>query len=108
MVAGPLEAAVPSEPRVIVCCPSRSLRKPGGSSRRTENERSRSQMEHTPQTHQGLEPDTQTGQGLSVPRYFTTPGEHPFDAIEWELRDARIAHGDKVSFEQREVEFPRT
>jgi ribonucleoside-diphosphate reductase alpha chain len=63
-------------------------------------------MEHKPRTHETLEPDTRAGQGLSVRRYFTTPGEHPFDAIEWELRDARIGHGDKVSFEQREVEFP--
>ena len=33
---------------------------------------------------------------------------HPFDAVEWERRDARIGHGDKVSFEQRDVEFPKT
>ena len=65
-------------------------------------------MEPKPQTHETLEPDTRAGQGLSVRRYFTTPGEHPFDAIEWELRDARIGHGDKVSFEQREVEFPNS
>jgi ribonucleoside-diphosphate reductase alpha chain len=48
----------------------------------------------------------ETGQGLTVRRLFTTPEEHPFDAVEWELRDARIGHGDKVSFEQRDVEFP--
>src|SRR5947199_10714503 len=63
-------------------------------------------MEHTPQTP--LNPDAQAEQGLSVRRYFTTPGEHPFDAIEWETRDARIGHGEKVSFEQREVEFPKS
>jgi ribonucleoside-diphosphate reductase alpha chain len=45
--------------------------------------------------------------GLTIRRRFTTPGRHPFDAVEWELRDARIGHGDKVSFEQREVEFPK-
>ncbi|MGH2893923.1 MAG: vitamin B12-dependent ribonucleotide reductase, partial [Solirubrobacteraceae bacterium] len=45
--------------------------------------------------------------GLSVRRYFTTPQTHPFDAVEWERRDARIGHGDKVSFEQRDVEFPK-
>ncbi len=33
---------------------------------------------------------------------------HPFDTVEWELRDARIGHGDKVAFEQRGVEFPKT
>ena len=63
-------------------------------------------MEHTPQTP--LNPETKAGEGLSVRRYFTTPGEHPFDAVEWEKRDARIGHGDKISFEQREVEFPKT
>src|SRR5208282_2207278 len=30
----------------------------------------------------------------------------PFDAVEWELRDARIGHGDRVAFEQKDVEFP--
>ena len=44
--------------------------------------------------------------GLTVPRRFTSVGEHPFDAIEWERRDARIGQGDKVAFEQTEVEFP--
>ena len=63
-------------------------------------------MEHIPQTQ--LEPEVRTGEGLSVRRYFTAPGEHPFDAVEWELRDARIGHGDKVSFEQRDVEFPKS
>jgi ribonucleoside-diphosphate reductase alpha chain len=62
-------------------------------------------MEQTPQT-----PSTaasEKGERLSIRRRFTTPGEHPFDAVEWELRDARIGHGDKVSFEQRDVEFPK-
>jgi ribonucleoside-diphosphate reductase alpha chain len=63
-------------------------------------------MEHISQTPRS--PDATTGQGLSIRRYFTTAGEHPFDAVEWELRDARIGHGDKVSFEQREVEFPKS
>ncbi len=49
-----------------------------------------------------------TGEALTVRRLFTTPEVHPFDAVEWELRDARIGHGDKVSFEQRDVEFPTT
>src|SRR5438270_13504775 len=46
--------------------------------------------------------------GLSIRRYFTTPGEDPLDSVEWGLRDARIGHADKVSFEQRDVEFPKT
>jgi ribonucleoside-diphosphate reductase alpha chain len=45
---------------------------------------------------------------LSVERVFTTPGVHPFEAVEWELRDARIAHGDRVAFEQLAVEFPKS
>jgi len=43
---------------------------------------------------------------LKLRRVFTTPGVHPFDTVEWELRDARIGHGDQVAFEQRDVEFP--
>jgi ribonucleoside-diphosphate reductase alpha chain len=43
---------------------------------------------------------------LSLRRVFTTPGVHPFDTVEWELRDARIGHGDHVVFEQCDVEFP--
>src|ERR1700733_14105053 len=63
-------------------------------------------MDQIPQSQ--LESEVRTGQGLSVRRYFTMPGEHPFDGVEWELRDARIGHGDKVSFEQRDVEFPKS
>src|SRR5438093_8128870 len=63
-------------------------------------------MDTTPQTPlmEGLEPGT----GLSVQRYFSTRGVHPFETVEWERRDARIGHGDKVTFEQRDVEFPKT
>ncbi|MGI8412836.1 MAG: hypothetical protein ACR2QA_10175, partial [Solirubrobacteraceae bacterium] len=65
-------------------------------------------MEHTPQAQmtpgeQRHEPDG----GLSIRRRFTTSTEHPFDAVEWELRDAHIGHGGQVSFEQRGVEFPK-
>jgi ribonucleoside-diphosphate reductase alpha chain len=63
-------------------------------------------MDHTPQTQ--LNHHVSTGEGLSIRRYFTMPGEHPYDAVEWELRDARIGHGDKVSFEQPGVEFPKS
>ncbi len=63
-------------------------------------------MEHMPQTQ--LTPDAPTGEGLSIRRYFTTPGEHPFESVEWEIRDARIGHGDKISFEQTGVEFPKS
>ncbi|OLE38363.1 MAG: ribonucleoside-diphosphate reductase, adenosylcobalamin-dependent [Actinobacteria bacterium 13_1_20CM_3_68_9] len=53
--------------------------------------------------------EAKTGkEGLSVERRFTTPGVHPFDEIEWELRDAVIGDPASPAFEQREVEFPKT
>ncbi|HWF53271.1 MAG TPA: LAGLIDADG family homing endonuclease [Solirubrobacteraceae bacterium] len=63
-------------------------------------------MEQTPQTQ--FDQDSQAGLGLSISRRFTTEGTHPFDDVEWEIRDARIAHGERVSFEQKDVEFPKT
>jgi ribonucleoside-diphosphate reductase alpha chain len=61
-------------------------------------------MEFAPQIAQ----DVHAAKALSIRRRFTTPGVHPFDTVEWELRDARIGHGDKVAFEQADVEFPTT
>jgi len=49
---------------------------------------------------------TTANDALTLRRVFTTPEVHPFDTVEWELRDARIGHGDHVAFEQRDVEFP--
>ncbi|HYB25828.1 MAG TPA: vitamin B12-dependent ribonucleotide reductase [Solirubrobacteraceae bacterium] len=63
-------------------------------------------MDQIPQTQ--FDAEARMGEGLSIRRFFTTPGVHPFDQVEWELRDARIGHGDKVSFEQRDVEFPKS
>ncbi len=47
-------------------------------------------------------------QGLSVERRFSTRGVHPFDQIEWEIRDAVIGNPENPAFEQRGVEFPRS
>jgi len=55
-----------------------------------------------------IEPASGQGEGLRISRRFTTPGVHPFDTVEWEQRDARIGQGDKVAFEQLDVEFPVT
>ncbi len=33
---------------------------------------------------------TASGAGVSVPRRFTEAGKHPFDCVEWEIRDALI------------------
>ncbi|TMM17766.1 MAG: hypothetical protein E6F96_08115 [Actinobacteria bacterium] len=63
-------------------------------------------MDSTPKTAPAQA--IQAGNGLSISRHFTTSGIHPFDAVEWELRDARIGHGDRVAFEQRDVEFPKS
>ncbi len=46
--------------------------------------------------------------GLTCSRRHTTPGAHPFDEVEWELRDAVIGDPSKPAFEQREVEFPKS
>jgi ribonucleoside-diphosphate reductase alpha chain len=46
--------------------------------------------------------------GLSIERRFSTAGVHPFDQIEWEIRDAVIGNPESPAFEQREVEFPKS
>jgi ribonucleoside-diphosphate reductase alpha chain len=46
--------------------------------------------------------------GLRFHRHFTQPDVHPYDELEWELRDAVITNwrDGTTSFEQRGVEFP--
>jgi ribonucleoside-diphosphate reductase alpha chain len=46
--------------------------------------------------------------GLRFNRYFTSAGTHPYDELEWELRDAVIKNwrDGTTSFEQLGVEFP--
>ncbi|MFN8162602.1 MAG: vitamin B12-dependent ribonucleotide reductase [Solirubrobacterales bacterium] len=46
--------------------------------------------------------------GLSIERRFSTAGVHPFDQIEWEIRDALIGNPESPAFEQRGVEFPKS
>src|SRR5215213_35133 len=46
-------------------------------------------------------------EGLTIERRFTSPGVHPFDEVEWELRDALIGDPENPAFEQRGVEFPK-
>jgi ribonucleoside-diphosphate reductase alpha chain len=47
--------------------------------------------------------------GLQFKRYFSSDGVHPFDEVEWEVRDAVIPNFKEGgnAFEQRGVEFPR-
>jgi ribonucleoside-diphosphate reductase alpha chain len=61
-----------------------------------------------PPQHPTVSAKTAPGKALSIDRFFTSPDTHPFDAIEWERRDAHIGHGDRVAFEQRDVEFPKS
>jgi ribonucleoside-diphosphate reductase alpha chain len=63
-------------------------------------------MQGAPQT--ALAQDVPAGRALAIDRFFTTPGVHPFETVEWELRDARIGHGDRIAFEQKDVEFPKS
>ncbi|MDX6651252.1 MAG: ribonucleoside-diphosphate reductase alpha chain [Solirubrobacterales bacterium] len=46
--------------------------------------------------------------GLLVERRFSTAGTHPFDEVEWEIRDAIIGDPANPAFEQRGVEFPKS
>ena len=65
-------------------------------------------METTPRTHTTETEAIQAGNALSIERRFTQPGTDVFDTVDWEIRDARIGHGDNVAFEQTGVEFPST
>ena len=58
--------------------------------------------------HTTVSPETAPGQALQIRRLLSSPGTHPFESVEWELRDAHIGHGDHVAFEQRDVEFPKS
>jgi ribonucleoside-diphosphate reductase alpha chain len=48
--------------------------------------------------------------GIGIRRYFTEAGQHPYDTVEWELRDARIQNykDGTDAFFQPDVEFPVT
>ena len=48
------------------------------------------------------------GNGLTIERRYTEAGVHPFDTVEWEIRDAIIGNPENPAFEQRGVEFPKT
>ena len=45
--------------------------------------------------------------GLKIEHFFSTPGMHPFDQLDWEIRSAKIA-GDngQTIFEQDNIEVP--
>ena len=45
---------------------------------------------------------------IGISRHFTSPGERPYEQVQWERRDARISNwkDGTVAFEQLGVEFP--
>jgi ribonucleoside-diphosphate reductase alpha chain len=46
---------------------------------------------------------------MTLDRYFTRAGESPFDAVEWELRSAKIQNeSGEAIFEQTDVEMPKS
>jgi ribonucleoside-diphosphate reductase alpha chain len=58
---------------------------------------------------EGKNADGTQVKGLSWDRKFTTPGVHPYDEIEWELRTAAISsETGKTVFEQKDVEVPKS
>ncbi|MFL5867017.1 MAG: vitamin B12-dependent ribonucleotide reductase, partial [Thermoleophilaceae bacterium] len=52
-------------------------------------------------------PAPSTTQGVSLERRFTEAGKHPFDCVEWEIRDALIGDPADPAFSQPGVEFPK-
>jgi ribonucleoside-diphosphate reductase alpha chain len=61
-----------------------------------------------PTTHPTTTQETTPAAGLSIRRLLTSADTHPFDAVEWETRDARIGQGERIAFEQKDVEFPKS
>ena len=49
-----------------------------------------------------------TERGITFKRFFTKPGTHPFDELDWELRTASLQNEKgQTIFEQRNVEAPK-
>ena len=47
--------------------------------------------------------------GVTIPRYFTKPGENPLDQVTWTQRDSVISEPDgSVVFELKDAEVPET
>ncbi len=45
--------------------------------------------------------------GLRIERHFSREGVHPYDGVEWELRDSAIPGETGNVFEQKGVEVPK-
>jgi len=55
-----------------------------------------------PESVQRAEP-----KGLRIERHFTREGVHPYDEVEWELRDSSIRGESGTVFEQKGIEVPK-
>jgi ribonucleoside-diphosphate reductase alpha chain len=75
-----------------------------------EQSENRSRQSSQPTVSSPEAPQQKTGpRGLQIPRFFTTPGRHPFDAVEWEQRTAALTNEKgEVIFEQTDVEIPKS
>ncbi|MDI6857589.1 MAG: vitamin B12-dependent ribonucleotide reductase [Dehalococcoidia bacterium] len=52
--------------------------------------------------------DRPSAAAIGIKRFFTRPGTHPYDEIEWEIRTAVIIGEDgQPVFEQQDVEMPK-
>ena len=62
-----------------------------------------------PITVNDIQGEPASSPALRFDRYFTSPGVHPYDEIEWRTCDAIIKNwrDDSISFEQRDIEVPR-
>jgi len=51
--------------------------------------------------------DSPNAAGLRIEHFFSTPGEHPFEELEWEMRSAKItSDSGEAVFEQDNIEVP--
>src|SRR2546426_1040650 len=58
-------------------------------------------------THHQPEPRAKDQAGLRFERYFTPPGSHAYDLVDWERRTAAITNEKgALIFEQKDVEVP--
>ena len=73
--------------------------------RKTEEGATTSETSATPETRE--QPRPQGKKGLTIQRFFTEEGKHPFDEISWDIRTSSIGNekGEMV-FEQADVEVP--
>jgi ribonucleoside-diphosphate reductase alpha chain len=73
----------------------------------SKKQQSQQQPEAAPRRRKTDRQVPATAKGMTISRYFTREGVHPFDEVQWELRTASITgEGGKVYFEQKDVEVP--